>query len=118
MELNGARSNPRLGVELARLGALHDELLRRASANPREPRPVPAKVSPALETVTLVLELAGEPMRAHEIHAAAEKRAGEALRWTSVKAALAACADGSEARFERVRRGYYRIREHVTRLPE
>jgi hypothetical protein len=68
--------------------------------------------------VTLVLELAGEPMRAREIHAAAEQRAGEALRWTSVKAALAACADGSEARFERVRRGYYRIREHVTQLPE
>ena len=71
-----------------------------------------------LETVTLVLELAGEPMRAREIHAAACDLAGESLLWKSVKAALAACADGSEARFERVRRGYYRIREHVTQLPE
>ena len=76
MELNGARSNPRAGVELVRLGALHDELLRRASADPREPRPAPAKVSPVLETVTLVLELAGEPMRAREIHAAASELAG------------------------------------------
>ena len=111
MELSGARSNPRLGVELSRLDALHDELLRRASVNPREPRPVPAKVSPVLETVTLVLERAGEPMRAREIHAAAEQLAGEPLRWTSVKAALAAYADGSEARFERVRRGYCGIKE-------
>ena len=117
MELNGARSNPRVGVELSRLDELHDELLRKALANPREPRSAPAKVSPVLETVTLVLELAGEPMRAREIHAAAEQLAGEPLRWTSVKAALAACADGSEARFERVRRGYYRIRRHGVRLP-
>jgi len=117
MELNGARSNPRAGVELSRLGALHDDLLRRASVNPREPRPVPTKVSPVLETITVVLERAGRPMQGREIHAAGEKLAGEPLRWTSVKAALAACADGSEARFERVRRGYYRIRRHGVRLP-
>ncbi len=111
MELNGARSNPRAGVELSRLRTLHDELLRRASVNPRDPRPVPARVSPVLETVTLVLELAREPMRAREIHATARELAGEPLLWKSVKAALAANAEGDEARFERVRRGYYRIRE-------
>jgi RHS repeat-associated protein len=92
MELNGARSNPRLGVELSRLCALHDELLRKALANPREPRPALAKVSPVLETVTLVLELAGKPMRTREIHAAAEYLAGEPLLWNSVKSALAAYA--------------------------
>jgi len=64
-----------------------------------------------LETVTLVLELAGKPMRARDIHAAAEQLAGEPLRWTSVKAALAAYAEGSEARFDRIRHGCYRIRE-------
>jgi hypothetical protein len=110
MELNGARSNPRAGVELSRLGALHDELLRKAQANPREPRPVPAKVSPVLDTVTLVLDRAGEPMRAREIHAAAEQLAGGPLRWTSVKGTLAAYTEGPNPRFERVRRGYYRIR--------
>jgi hypothetical protein len=68
-------------------------------------------MSTVLETVTLVLELAGEPMRAREIHAAAEQLAGEPPRWTSVKAALAIYAEGSEARFEQVRLGYYRIRE-------
>ena len=66
---------------------------------------------PVLETVTMVLELAGESMSAREIHAAAEQLAGEQMRWTSVKAALAAHAEGCEARFERVRRGYYQIRE-------
>ena len=49
-------------------------------------------------------------MRAREIHTTAEQIAGEPLRWTSVKAALAADSLGSEARFERVRRGYYRIK--------
>jgi hypothetical protein len=72
LELNGARSNPRAGVELSRVGALHDELLRKAQANPREPRPASVKVNPVLETVTLVLERAGKPMLAREIHSAAE----------------------------------------------
>ena len=44
-----------------------------------------------------------------EIHATAEQLAGEPLPWKSVKVALAANAEGEEARFERVRRGYYRI---------
>jgi len=112
LELNGARSNPRAGVELSRLGALHDELLCKALVNPREPRTAPTKVSPVLETVTLVLERAGEPMRACEIHAAACELAGRPLLWSSVKAALAAYAEGSDARFERVWRGYYQARKH------
>jgi len=58
----------------------------------------------------MVLELDGEPMRAREIHAAAEQLAGESLRRTSVKAILAANAEGHESRFERVRRGHYRIK--------
>ena len=54
-------------------------------------------------------------MRARDIHAAAEQLSGEPLRWSSVKGALAAYAEGSNPRFERARRGYYRIREHVVR---
>jgi hypothetical protein len=109
LKLNGALSNPQAGVELSRLGALHDELLRRASVNPLVSRPVSAKVSPVLETVTLVLELAGKPMRAREIHAAAEQLLGQPLRWTSVKGALAGYASGPERRFRRVRHGIYEI---------
>ena len=107
MELNGARSNPRAGVELVRLGALHDELLRRASVNPREPRSVPAKVSPVLETVTLVLKRVGKPMPAREIHAAVCELVGKPLLWKSVKAALATNVTGEHPRFRRVRHGVY-----------
>jgi hypothetical protein len=109
MELNGARSNPRPGVELSRLDELHDELLRRALVNPREPRPVPTKVTPVLEIVTMVLKRAERPMRAREIHVAAEKLAGEPLLWTSVKSALSAGAAGEKPHFRRVRHGVYLV---------
>ena len=115
MELNGARSNPQLAVELSRVGTLHDELLAKALANPREPRPVPAKVSPVLETVTLVLELAGKPMPAREIRAAACELAGEPLLSKSVKAALSANVAGEHPRFRRVRHGVYQLARDVRR---
>ncbi len=60
-----------------------------------------------LETITLVLEQAGRPMRTREIHTAAEKLAGEPLLWTSVKAALAAGTSSTSPRFNRVRHGTY-----------
>ena len=115
MELNGARSNPRVGVELVRLRALHNELLRRALTNPREPRSFPTKVSPVLETVRLVLERAGKPMPAREIHAAACELVGEPLLWKSVKAALAANVTGEHPRFLRVRHGVYQLARDVRR---
>ena len=115
MELNGARSNPQAGVKLSQLTELHDELLRRAVANPCEPRPAPARVSPVLETVTLVLERAGKPMPAREIHAAACELVGEPLLWKSVKAALAANVTGEHPRFLRVRHGVYQLARDVKR---
>ena len=114
MELNGALSNPRVSVELSRLDVLYEDLFSRARADPREPRPAPRHAGGVLATVTRVLEKAEHPMRAREIHAAAERLAGELLRWTSVKGILAAYAEGYGARFERVRRGCYRIKK--TRL--
>ena len=105
MELNGARSNPQPGVELSRLRGLHRRLLELAAASPRQPRAAPSRVSPVLETVLLVLERADQPMRAREIHAAAEQLAGQTLLWTSVKAALSAEASGPSPRFRRVRYG-------------
>jgi hypothetical protein len=62
-----------------------------------------------LETVALVLTLAEQPMRAREIHATAETLAGQQLHWSSVKASLAAGASGRSPRFERLRRGVYRL---------
>jgi hypothetical protein len=46
-------------------------------------------------------------MRAKEIHVVAELFAGEPLRWTSVKSALAAGAAADPQRFRRVRHGVY-----------
>jgi hypothetical protein len=109
MELGGARSNPRLEVELSRLGAIHERLLRKAAANPNKPRSSPPRHSPVLETITCVLERSDRPMRVREIHTAAEKLSGQPLRWTSVKGALAEHASSSERRFRRVRRGVYEI---------
>jgi len=71
-----------------------------------------------LETAIRVLEQTGDPMQVREIHAAAEQLAGEPLLWKSVKAALAVNAEGEEARFERVERGRYRIRNRVMRSLE
>jgi len=68
--------------------------------------------------VTLVLERAEKPMRASEIHAVAEQLAGGPLCWTSVKGTLAAYAEGSKPRFERIQRGYYRERKHATYFPK
>src|SRR5664280_678351 len=115
LELNGARSNPRDGVELSRVAALHDELLYKALANPREPRPVPAKVRPVLETVTTVLERARKPMRACEIHAAACELVGEPLLWKSVKAALSANVTGEHPHLRRVRHRVYQLASDVRR---
>ncbi len=111
MELNGARSNPFTSGKdlLAQLTELHRRLLDRAATSPREPRQAPSKVSPVLETVTLVLQRAGQPMRVHEIHAAAKQLAGAPLLWTSVKAALAAGASGQRPRFQRVGHGIYQL---------
>ena len=72
-------STPPVQVELARLVGLHGELLRTAATHPKLPRAAPARVSPVLKTVTLVLEQAERPIRAWEIHAATEELAGQPL---------------------------------------
>lgn len=70
---------------------------------------------PVLATVTLVLELAGKPMRAREIHEAACTIAGRPLLWNSVEAALAASSTGERARFRRLRRGIYGVTTRFSR---
>jgi hypothetical protein len=63
-----------------------------------------------LETFTLVLERADQPLRASEIHAAANTRLGRPLSWSSVKGILSAYTLGGDRRFNRVRRGVYELR--------
>ena len=112
MELNGARSNPRLQLELGRLGEIHGRLLAQAATHPRSARSAPPRMSPVLETVTTVLGFARQPMRVAEIHTAAEELAGMPLLRTSVKAALSAGANRPIPRFQRVRHGVYQSVTH------
>jgi hypothetical protein len=109
MELNGACSNPRVQLELPRLGGLKEGLVRTAATLPRQLRPALPRPSPVLETVTVVLERAGRPMRAREIHAAAEQLLGRSLRWPSVRGILSAYTIGGDRRFRRVTRGTYEL---------
>src|SRR5581483_2428495 len=87
MDLSGAFSNLFLTDKnlLIRLNELQRQLLDKASESPRKPRPAPPKPSPVLETVTLVLEREGRPMRVSAIHAAATELLGRPLRWSSVR---------------------------------
>ena len=62
-----------------------------------------------LETVTLVLERAGRPLRARDIHAAASELADAPLRWRSVTGILSASTIGGDRRFRRVHHGVYEL---------
>lgn len=63
-----------------------------------------------IKTIVRVLSDRQAPMQAKEIHAAVEALLGEPVRWSSVKAALAANVSGRSPRFVRVARGRYRLR--------
>jgi hypothetical protein len=116
VELNGALSNPFTSSKtlLIALIALHQTLLQKAARSPREPRSAPPRPSSVLETIALALALAGRPMRARDIHAAAETLAGQQLRWSSVKASLAGGASGRSPHFDRLSRGVYRLAQHTS----
>jgi len=109
MELNGALSNPFVIDKslLIRLTELRRSLIEIAITAPREPRDAPRGPDPVLATVTLVLELAGEPMRVGEIHATAFELLGRPLKRSSVKGILSAVTIGGDHRFRRARNGLY-----------
>ncbi len=108
-EDNGARSNRQTKVELSRLAELHVRLLAKAAVNPIVLRFAPPRLSRVLETVTRVFEEAGRPLRACEIHAAAERLTGGPLLWSSVKGTLAGYSGGDAPRFRRISRGVYEL---------
>ena len=64
-----------------------------------------------LHTVTQVLEQAGQPMRASEIHAEANVLLGRPIRLSSIKGILSAYTLGGDRRFRRIRHGVYDLRE-------
>ena len=118
MELNGALSNPRAILEVSGLVAQHARLVAKAVLSPRVQRPIPAGIPPVAAIVSGVLADAARPMRACEVHRAAEEAFGAALRWKSVKAALAAGARGEVARFERVSYGVYQLADSLCAASE
>jgi hypothetical protein len=107
LELTGALSNPRPGVELSRLSSVHERLLQKAAANPLEPRPVPSATPSVLKCVSLVLEQSDQPMRASEIFKAACNLAGAPLLWSTVRSTLSAGSKGDSSRFRRLGWGIY-----------
>jgi hypothetical protein len=92
-----------------RLTWLRRKLLDEAVEEPRQPRDPPTRRPPVLELVTRVLEAEDRPMRAREVHAAANELSGVPLRWHSVKEALSAYTIGGDQRFRRVGYGTYEL---------
>src|SRR5713101_1081420 len=109
MELNGACSNPRLQVELPRLAPMRARLRGLALLDPKLPQSPPPRIGGVIDTITAVLELVDQSMRARDIHAVAEELLGEPIKWSSVKATLAAQASRPQGRFRRTGHGRYRI---------
>jgi hypothetical protein len=109
MELTGALSNPPPRVELSRLRDIQKRLLRKAAANPMEPRSASARPSLVLETITRVLELESRPMRAREVQSAAEELLGRSLLLKSVKGTLSTYVQGRSPRFVRAGPGLYAL---------
>jgi hypothetical protein len=105
--LNGALSNPRVQLELLELAARRDSLLGRLRKAPRRFTAAPAKPCRILQAVTTVLAASDQPVRAREIHQAAESLLGRPIRWASVRAALSAYTIGGDNRFERPSYGAY-----------
>jgi len=109
MDLTGVLSNHELQGSLGRL----TEKLAAVQASGAQPRVVPSqrlrsrRPGWVVDALVQVLGGRGEPMRAREIHAAAETVLGEAVAWSSVKGALASNISGSSPRFVRVARGWY-----------
>lgn len=110
MELNGACSNPRLQLELARLRVLCHALLSRHPAETCHVPPLARRQGFVRDTIIRVLAATSEPMRPGEVHTAAELLVDAPLAWSTVKNCLAAHATGSAPRFERIARGLYRLR--------
>jgi hypothetical protein len=77
--------------------------------NPKTPLSPPPRVGAVIGTITSVLELAGQPMRARDIHTAAEELLRRPIKWTSVKATLAEHAGGPRPSFQRTDNGHCRI---------
>ncbi len=107
MELNEALWNPDLRDRLVKLGALHEQLVARKPIGEAASRSLRRRQEAVLESVTAIVEQAGEPIRVREAHTAVEQIFVEAVPLSSVSEALSTHAIGNDQRFRRVRCGIY-----------
>jgi hypothetical protein len=121
MELNGALSNPLQTDKglLRGLAKLHGELSKAAlrlsqqgdGPESRTLRQIPLRAGAVQNTVIKALANAKRPLRAREIHAAAEQLAGGPLSWNTVKDCLHKNARRPDSPIQRVSHGRYQHRD-------
>lgn len=111
MELARTLSNP-TGALKVFLEGPPTPPARPRTRSPRARRSIAARHPRAgriIEAIVQVLAERQEPMQAKEVHSAVEALLGGSVRWSSVKAALAANIAGPSPRFVRVARGRYQL---------
>jgi hypothetical protein len=106
MEENGARLNR---DRLARAYLLTHSLAGRNEPSRRSQSQIRRRAGAVQEAVLRVLAAAEGPLRAREIHVAAEELAGNPLSWNTVKDCLHKNARRPDSPVERVSHGSYRM---------
>jgi len=107
MEENGALLNRH---RLADAYLLVGSLAARQGPRPQPQSQIRRRAGAVQETVIQVLAMAELPLRACEIHTAAQKLAGEPLSWNTVKDCLHKNARRPRSPIERVGHGRYQHR--------
>ena len=110
MELNWALLNRKVQEDLRRSADLAGRFGQLPGAETAQ-RPTLARRSGLIRNAVLqVLAASEHPLRAREIHAAAQELVGEPLSWNTVKDCLHKSARRSDVPIECVSRGRYRQR--------
>jgi hypothetical protein len=107
MEENGARLNR---DRLASAYLLAGSLAARPGMETQLQSQIRPRAGAIQEAVIAALTAVGRPLRAREVHAAAENLAGTALSWNTVKDCLHKNARRPDSPIERVGHGRYRHR--------
>jgi hypothetical protein len=110
MELNGALLNRDLQENIGRNADLVGRLEQLPAAEPAVQRAIPRRSGVVRRTVFQVLAASKDPLRAREIHTAAESLAGEPLCWNTVKDCLHKNARRPGSPIVRVSHGHYQHR--------
>ena len=114
MELNGALSNPLTPEKDLQIRSVLDarrELLgREGSKSADASNPDEMRQGAILTTITRVLGLAEEPLRASVVRRRVEELLGRQISSSTVNAALAVHSSGSAALFVRTAFGVYALR--------